>query len=86
MGSLTPRTFLSQFRKRRKISLDGQIPGITYSAVCQGASTDNRRWAGFLAFRYGCGLRIMWLPAGRWLWGERRPVEGPVRRPAQGLG
>ena len=31
MGSFVPRTTLSQFRKRRKISLDGRVPGVLYS-------------------------------------------------------
>ena len=31
MGSFVPRTTLSQFRKRRKISIDGHIPGVLYS-------------------------------------------------------
>ena len=31
MGSFVPRTTLSQFKKRRKISIDGHIPGVLYS-------------------------------------------------------
>ena len=31
MGSFVPRTTLSEFRKRRKISLDGRVPGVLYS-------------------------------------------------------
>ncbi|MBN2561548.1 MAG: hypothetical protein JXQ75_11520 [Phycisphaerae bacterium] len=31
MGPKVPSTILSQFRKRRKISLDGQIPGVLYA-------------------------------------------------------
>ena len=30
MGSFVPRTTLSQFRKRRSISIDGRIPGVLY--------------------------------------------------------
>lgn len=31
MGPMIPRTTISEFRKRRRISIDGQIPGIMYN-------------------------------------------------------